>query len=1379
MDVLVALFLLSSPCTAVPLRATTSANAINLQGSSSSGAGLHSSTDGRLSTFAPPTKMTKSANDASLLAADSTTAYPRQTSILPAFVHNTPEESFTVHEDFSLNKTVGSRDAQSSSNDNNSTIASLVTQTSDDLLSYELSSLKNKSGDRWVGTFPGGMPSVEVTTVLPSQKEPRLAGKSSVVKVHEAPSQSVVKQDLTTSLPITVPSVTTHSQFDNEDLQVSAESLNTLESTSHFLPSASSNVTTHNYSTVQSLFTTAGYAVSANSDVLDITATPETSTPLSQNVNVQAPVPTQTKISESSKIVDIEIQLKSLVSTQGETIQPSTPSFTPPSFFSSHELQSVTLNKSSLSETPLPVDCTSVNCTEQSFQLTPWLPSVRGSSDMTPASSVEHSAALEQSISYEPDDRATLPLENTKTSTLTELPIPEYRTVERGTYSEQNRRLKPDDSATMFLVNIETSTPTMPIQNSALEHSTTVEKITSQKWNESTTLPLENTETSAVTALPILEYSEYSTVEHSTESEQYTSQKPDSAALPLGNNEPSTVTVLPILDYSTIEQSTKFELNTSPKPDSATLLLESNEPSTVTLLPILEYSTIKHITELEQNTSQKPDDSATLPLGNEETSTFTELPIPQHMTPERSTKLVQNATLEPDSATLPLENNELSAVTVPPILEFSAVEQSTKLEQNASQKPYSTTLPFENNEPSTVTILPIIQHSMIEHSTAWQKNTSQKLDNDAIMPPENTEASTVTVLPILEYTTVEHSTTSGKDTRQESDSATVPLGNNETTTVTPLISLDYPEIDNTSVATFSLQIIETPAKVTKIPPTSISVATSTRAHSSEPLVNVATQIVNMPTEETTVTKEANASESYFDTFSLAPTYDKATVVMPSQGRPLPATSRTSVAVVLSTSDLGDTATRSEMPDQDNATEYGEASSTGTGKTAGVTADTATTHLVGEQVHPESMDVLDLSESTSAEHLTPWEETDAIRQQLETLLAIGAITESSVLASFPYSSSEELANTTLEVTTTLPANSSSPAGSEPVSPRTPAIAPEGKLTSPYVEQSTTEKGSVFTALPSEMPRHGSTENSTLSVCVPLEPPRRPSHEFRLVFNTSAEFSWEQVEALEKRIQHFSNDSACPRHFARTAFTLGPPHELSWTDPSANASWCDNGAVDTLLQAMRTHSGHPTPEVTRAFYPEFKVVAVELHYRGACTDRRGIASFPVVATAIGAVLAAALIAGLVLWRALRLVPSRSRKLNVTSQSSAVPRESFYLKQRRPVLLTGENRAGSTNGTPSKSPHTKPNPPFVVDTDFCYINPNFLEVVKQSPPPPPPYRKSLDRRSLDAMLPAPPPRPLHGPHSTLGSRRRAEQDEGSSSSGVESDAQPSGEAKSNESS
>ncbi|KAL1486352.1 hypothetical protein MTO96_031423 [Rhipicephalus appendiculatus] len=236
-------------------------------------------------------------------------------------------------------------------------------------------------------------------------------------------------------------------------------------------------------------------------------------------------------------------------------------------------------------------------------------------------------------------------------------------------------------------------------------------------------------------------------------------------------------------------------------------------------------------------------------------------------------------------------------------------------------------------------------------------------------------------------------------------------------------------------------------------------------------------------------------------------------------------------------------------------------------------------------------------------------------------------------------------------------------------------------------------------------------------------------------------------------------------------LGPPHELSWTDPSANASWCDRGVVDTLLQAMRTRSGHPTPEVTRAFYPEFKVVAVELHYRGACTDRRGIAPFPIVATAIGAVLAAALIAGLVLWRALRLVPSRSRKLNVTSRSSAVPRESFHLKQRRPVLLTGENRAGSTNGTPSKSPHTKPNPPFVVDTDFCYINPNFLEVVKQSPPPPPPYRKSLDRRSLDAVLPAPPPRPPHGPHSSLGSRRRAEHDEGSSSSGVESDAQPSG--------
>ncbi|KAH7946782.1 hypothetical protein HPB52_004226 [Rhipicephalus sanguineus] len=385
----------------------------------------------------------------------------------------------------------------------------------------------------------------------------------------------------------------------------------------------------------------------------------------------------------------------------------------------------------------------------------------------------------------------------------------------------------------------------------------------------------------------------------------------------------------------------------------------------------------------------------------------------------------------------------------------------------------------------------------------------------------------------------------------------------------------------------------------------------------------------------------------------------------------------------------------------------------------------------------------------------------------------------MFAGFPHSLSEELASTTLEVTTTLPASSYSPAGSEPVSPHTPAIAPEGKLTSPHVQQSTTEKSSVSTALPSELPRHGIPEDGTSSTCVPLEPPRRPTHEFRLVFNTSAEFSWEQVEALEKRIQHFSNDSACPRHFARTAFTLGPPHELSWTDPSANASWCDRGAVDTLLHAMRTRTGHPTPEVTRAFYPEFKVVTVELHYRGACMDRRGMAPFPIAATAIGVVLAAALIAGLVLWRALRLVPSRSRKLNVTSRSSAVPRESFHLKQRRPVLLTGENRAGSTNGTPSKSPHTKPNPPFVVDTDFCYINPNFLEVVKQSPPPPPPYRKSLDRRSLDAVLPAPPPRPPHGPHSSLGSRRRAEHDEGSSSSGVESDAQPSGEAKSNESS
>ncbi|XP_077539063.1 uncharacterized protein LOC144151801 [Haemaphysalis longicornis] len=319
------------------------------------------------------------------------------------------------------------------------------------------------------------------------------------------------------------------------------------------------------------------------------------------------------------------------------------------------------------------------------------------------------------------------------------------------------------------------------------------------------------------------------------------------------------------------------------------------------------------------------------------------------------------------------------------------------------------------------------------------------------------------------------------------------------------------------------------------------------------------------------------------------------------------------------------------------------------------------------------------------------------------------------------------------------------------------------------------------------------------CVPLEPPRRLTHEFRLVFNTSDKFAWDQVEVLERRIQQFAGDDTCPRRFARTAFALGPPHVLSWTDPSVNDSWCDRSAVDAFYHTMRT-------EVARAFYPEFKVVAVELRYRGACDSRRTGTSFPVVATAaiVGVLLSAALVTGLVvlLWRALRMVPSRSRKLNVTrppSSSSAArqqPRESFDLKQRRPILLPGESRAAAataaavagTNGTPSKSPHTKPNPPFVVDTDFCYINPNFLEVVKPSPPPPP-YRRSLDRRvrSLEAVLPAPPPRPPHGPHSTLGNRslgrtpeRPAEHDEGnSSSSGVESDAQPSGEAKSTESS
>ncbi|XP_054922778.1 uncharacterized protein [Dermacentor andersoni] len=572
-----------------------------------------------------------------------------------------------------------------------------------------------------------------------------------------------------------------------------------------------------------------------------------------------------------------------------------------------------------------------------------------------------------------------------------------------------------------------------------------------------------------------------------------------------------------------------------------------------------------------------------------------------------------------------------------------------------------------------------------------------------------------------------------------------------------------------------------------------------------------------------------------------------------------------------------------MPNTTSAVEHDEMpSSVGTGDPAEIPrmiSGTTAAEVEGQQVLPELIHAPDESLPTQlfvsepTEHFTLWKESDTAGEKLQTTQALSAVTQSSVSSDFSYASRDGLTSVVLEVTTTLPTNQDSSEESEPVSPHTPArtvtqssvssdfsyasrdgltsvvlevtttlptnqdsseesepvsphtpartsdITPVEEVTSPHVEQSTSEKSTVSVAVPSEettvMPRHGTLEGSTLAVlstqapvissseqtvkgtlptCVPLEPPRSPTHEFRLVFNTSAEFSWEQVEALERRIQYFSNDSACPRRFARTAFALGPPHVLSWTDPSANASWCDRAAVDFLLHAMRANTGHPTPEVTRAFYPEFKVVAVELRYRGACADRRGTAPFPVAAAAIGIALAAALVAGLVLWRALRLAPPRSRKLTVTGRSSTAqqqpPRDSFDLKQRRPALLPGENRAlaGGTNGTPSKSPHTKPNPPFVVDTDFCYINPNFLEVVKPSPPPPPPYRRSLERRvrSLEAVPPAPPPRPPHGPRSTLGNRSKSqppvEQDEGnctSSSSGVESDAQPSGEAKSNESS
>ncbi|CAN8017125.1 unnamed protein product, partial [Ixodes persulcatus] len=181
------------------------------------------------------------------------------------------------------------------------------------------------------------------------------------------------------------------------------------------------------------------------------------------------------------------------------------------------------------------------------------------------------------------------------------------------------------------------------------------------------------------------------------------------------------------------------------------------------------------------------------------------------------------------------------------------------------------------------------------------------------------------------------------------------------------------------------------------------------------------------------------------------------------------------------------------------------------------------------------------------------------------------------------------------------------------------------------------------------------------CVPLEPPRGLTHEFRLVFRTASEFSWERVEALERRIQGFLRDGPCPRRFARTAFALGPPHVLSWTDPSANATWCDRASVEALLRTMRSESGRPTPAITRAFYPEFLISSVELQLRGACASEAG--AFPVVAAVVGATLLAALLAGLlaVLCRYLR---PRSRRLDVTPAG-----DSFDLKQRRPTLLPGE--------------------------------------------------------------------------------------------------------------
>ncbi|XP_065294109.1 uncharacterized protein [Dermacentor albipictus] len=752
--------------------------------------------------------------------------------------------------------------------------------------------------------------------------------------------------------------------------------------------------------------------------------------------------------------------------------------------------------------------------------------------------------------------------------------------------------------------------------------------------------------------------------------------------------------------------------------------------------------------------------------------------------------------------------------------------------------------------------------TMVKHSATFQVNTSQNADDDAslsiVLPLENIEPSATAVTvsePILELSTdsLEHT---------EIDNSSVVSFALETGNVTLAKTTSMPPmLVGTSTTVNSSEVSMNPQNQSD----STSMLTQYVKMSTEATDYGQKAFQTMPSEDSISTVAETTTYSFFDTMLTSPSshhrdtfplagdhdtstlnYDResATELTPLQAmknetvmdRLLPAAPSTAVDSVLSTTFLGDSVANSDdfkMPNTTSIVEHDEMlSSVGTGDPAEIPrmiSGTTAAQVEGQQVLPALTHAPDESLPTQlfvsepTERFTLWKESYTASEKLQTTQALSAVTQSSVSSDFSYASRDELTSVVLEVTTTLSTNQGSSEKSEPVSPHTPArtsdITPVEKVTSPHVEQSTSEKSIVSVTVPSEertvMPRHGTSEGSTLAVlstqapaissseqtvkgtlptCVPLEPPRSPTHEFRLVFNTLAEFSWEQVEALERRIQYFSNDSACPRRFARTAFALGPPHVLSWTDPSANASWCDRAAVDFLLHAMRANTGHPTPEVTRAFYPEFKVVAVELRYRGACADRRGTAPFPIAATAIGIALAASLVAGLVLWRALRLAPPRSRKLTVTGRSSTAqqqpPRDSFDLKQRRPALLPGENKAlaGGTNGTPSKSPHTKPNPPFVVDTDFCYINPNFLEVVKPSPPPPPPYRRSLERRvrSLEAVPPAPPPRPLHGPRSTLGNRSKsqppAEQDEGnctSSSSGVESDAQPSGEAKSNESS